>query len=137
LCAVIIGCSNEVIARRRSYAKADMIFDPLHFLPLIEQKVGALDPGSTFAGLLAGCLRHALHRLLEARMGKPGNGNTWILRLRKPSRWMLFRRNQPTIDLEFDRYDAVKRALLCRVEKRRPPRADRTSYPYLPRPTWG
>jgi transposase len=34
---VIIGCRNEVIARhQRSYAKADMIFDPLHFLPLIE-----------------------------------------------------------------------------------------------------
>ena len=41
---VIISCGNEVIARhKRSYAKADMIFDPLHFLPLFEQKVGALD----------------------------------------------------------------------------------------------
>lgn len=34
---VIIGCGNEVIARhQRSYAKADMIFDPLHVLPLID-----------------------------------------------------------------------------------------------------
>ena len=41
---VIIGCGNEIIARhKRSYAKADMNFDPLHFLPLIEQKLGALD----------------------------------------------------------------------------------------------
>jgi len=41
---VIIGCGNEVIARhKRSYASADMILDPIHFLPLIEQKVGALD----------------------------------------------------------------------------------------------
>ena len=37
---VIIGCGNEIIARhKRSYLSADMIFDPLHFLPLIEQKV--------------------------------------------------------------------------------------------------
>ena len=34
---VIIGCGNEVIARhKRSYASADMIFDPIHFLPLID-----------------------------------------------------------------------------------------------------
>jgi hypothetical protein len=41
---VIIGCGNETIARhKRSYAKADMIFDPLHFLPwikLLPYKVG-------------------------------------------------------------------------------------------------
>lgn len=40
----VIGCGAEVIARaRRSYEKADMVFDPIHFLPLLEQKVGALD----------------------------------------------------------------------------------------------
>jgi hypothetical protein len=34
---VIIGCRNVIIARhKQSYAKTDMIFDPLHFLPLIE-----------------------------------------------------------------------------------------------------
>jgi hypothetical protein len=41
---VVIGAGTEVIARhRRSYEKADMIFDPLHFLPLLERKVGALE----------------------------------------------------------------------------------------------
>ena len=41
---VVIGAGTEVIARhRRSYEKADMVFDPLHFLPLLEQKVGALE----------------------------------------------------------------------------------------------
>ncbi|MEH6836399.1 Mu transposase domain-containing protein, partial [Falsihalocynthiibacter arcticus] len=47
----IIGCDFEVIARhQRSYAKADMIFDPLHFMPLIEQKVGALDQATPLQG---------------------------------------------------------------------------------------
>ena len=37
---VVIGCGPEVIARhRRSYDKADMVFDPMHYLPLLEQKV--------------------------------------------------------------------------------------------------
>lgn len=41
---VVIGCGAEVIAHhRRSYEKANMVFDPIHFLPLLEQKVGALD----------------------------------------------------------------------------------------------
>ncbi|MCP4128011.1 MAG: transposase, partial [Gammaproteobacteria bacterium] len=41
---VVIGCGTDIIARhKRSYDKEDMIFDPLHFLPLLEQKVGALD----------------------------------------------------------------------------------------------
>jgi hypothetical protein len=36
---VVIGCGAEVIARhRRSYGRADMVFDPMHVLPLLEQK---------------------------------------------------------------------------------------------------
>ena len=56
---VIIGCGNEIIARhKRSYLSADMIFDPLHFLPLIEQKVGALDQAAPLQGWVgsSGCV---------------------------------------------------------------------------------
>ena len=80
---VIIGCGNEVIARHeRSYASADMIFDPLHFLPLIEQKVGALDQAAPLQGWDLPDVFATLHRLLEARMGKPGKREyVQILRL--------------------------------------------------------
>ena len=48
---VVIGCGAEVIARhQRSYEKADMVFDPMHFLPLLEQKVGALDQAAPLQG---------------------------------------------------------------------------------------
>jgi hypothetical protein len=41
---VMIGVGTEVVARhRRSYEKAGMIFDPLHFLPLLERKIAAMD----------------------------------------------------------------------------------------------
>ena len=41
---VVIGCGAEVIARHpRSYEGEDMVFDPIHYLPLIERKIGALD----------------------------------------------------------------------------------------------
>jgi len=80
---VIIGCGNEVIARhQRSYAKAHMIFDPLHFLPLLEQKVGALDQAAPLLGRDLPDVFATLHRLLEARMGKPSKrGYDEVLRL--------------------------------------------------------
>ena len=41
---VVISCGSEVIARHpRSYRRDDFVFDPVHYLPLLERKTGALD----------------------------------------------------------------------------------------------
>ena len=41
---VVIGCGGGIIARHpRSYERDDMVFDPIHYLPLLEQKIAALD----------------------------------------------------------------------------------------------
>ena len=41
---VVISCGSEVIAQhKRSYERDDFVFDPIHYLPLLEQKAGALD----------------------------------------------------------------------------------------------
>ena len=70
---VVISCGAEVIARhRRSYDSEDLIFDPLHYLPLIEQKIGALDQAAPLAGWDLPEAFITLRRLLEARMGKAG-----------------------------------------------------------------
>ncbi len=40
---VVIACGAEVIARhRRSYEREDVVLDPLHYLALLERKIGAL-----------------------------------------------------------------------------------------------
>ena len=40
---VVIACGAEVIARHpRSYEREDFVFEPLHYLALIEQKINAL-----------------------------------------------------------------------------------------------
>ena len=71
---VVISCGAEVIARhRRSYDSEDLIFDPLHYLPLIEQKIGALDQAAPLAGWDLPEAFITLRRLLEARMGKAGS----------------------------------------------------------------
>ena len=41
---VVIGCGAGIIARHpRSHDREDMVFDPIHYLPLLEHKIGALD----------------------------------------------------------------------------------------------
>ena len=48
---VVIGCGTEIIARhRRSYEGEDTVFDPLHYLALIERKIAALDQAAPLAG---------------------------------------------------------------------------------------
>mgnify|MGYP006115472711 FL=1 len=136
---VIIGCGNEVIARhKRSYAKADMIFDPLHFLPLLEQKVGALDQAAPLQGWDLPEVFATLHRLLEARMGKPGKREyVQVLRLLETFEMGVVQGAvQQALDMGAIGYDAVKHLVLCRVEKR-PPRLDLDFYPYLPKANVG
>src|ERR687897_1009246 len=48
---VVIACGAETIARHpRSYAREDFVFDPLHYLALLERKVGALDQAAPLRG---------------------------------------------------------------------------------------
>ena len=47
---VVIACGAEVIARHsRSWEKEDYIYDPLHYLALIEQKTNARDQATPLA----------------------------------------------------------------------------------------
>ena len=70
---VVISCGSEVIARhRRSYDRDDFVFDPLHYLPLLERKTGALDQAAPLVGWELPEEFGILRRLLESRMGKRG-----------------------------------------------------------------
>ena len=49
---VVISNGAEVIARHpRSYERDDFVFDPIHYLPLLERKTGALDQAAPLAGV--------------------------------------------------------------------------------------
>ena len=70
---VVISCGDRVIARhRRSYERGDFVFDPLHYLSLIERKVGALDQAAPLAGWELPQHFDTLRRLMESRMDKRG-----------------------------------------------------------------
>ena len=39
----VISCGSEVIAKHpRSYERDDFVYDPIHYLPLLKRKPGAL-----------------------------------------------------------------------------------------------
>ena len=133
--AVVISWGAEIIARHvRSYEREDFVFDPLHYLALLEHKIGALDQAAPLAGWDLPEAFATIRRLLEARMGKQGKREfVQVLRLLE-----VFPIGDVTagvrdaIDRGVIGFDAVKHLVLCRIE-RRPPRLDMTVYPYLPR----
>ena len=132
---VVIGCGGEVIARHpRSYEREDLVFEPLHYLALLEQKIGALDQAAPLAGWKLPEAFAGLRRLLEARMGKAGK-REYVQVLRLLETFALAEVHGAVRDalrLGAIGYDAVKHLVLCRVE-RRPPRLDLDVYPYLPK----
>ena len=132
---VVVSCGAKVIARhRRSYAKGDFVFDPLHYLSLIERKVGALDQAAPLAGWELPEQFVTLRRLMESRMDKRGKREyVQVLRLMETfSEDDVQSAVNDALRLGTIGFDAVKHLLLCRVE-RRPPRLDLDDYPYLPR----
>jgi transposase len=134
---VVIACGAEIIARHpRSYAREDFVFDPRHYLALLERKIGALDQAAPLQGWALPEAFATLRRLLEARLGKPGKREyVQVLRLLEVFRLEdVHAAVREALRLGAVGSDAVKHLVLCRIE-RRPPRLDLVAYPYLPRVT--
>lgn len=138
---VVIGCRGEIIARHpRSFDREDVIFDPVHYLPLIEQKINALDQAAPLQGWDLPEEFATLCRRMEGRqidkMAKHGRREyVQVLRLLESFDMAdLHAAVKQAIHLGAIGFDAVKHLILCRVE-RRPPRLDLSIYPDLPRAT--
>ena len=70
---VVISCGAAMIARHpRSYEREGFVFDPLHYLALLERKIGALDQAAPLVGWDLPEEFATLRRLIEARMAKRG-----------------------------------------------------------------
>ncbi len=134
---VEIACRGEIIATHaRSYATADFVYNPLHYLALLEHKCKALDQAAPLDGWQLAQSIHRLRRLMEARMGNAGRREfIQVLRLMED-----FHQHQvehavtQALQLGAISFDAVKMLLLARLENR-PARLDLTFYPYLPATT--
>ena len=131
---VVICAGSEVIARHpRSYEREDMIFNPLHYLALLEQKPNALDQAAPLSGWVLPEGFSQMRRLMEARLGKKGK-REFVQVLRLLETFALAEVEQAVEDalrMGTISFDAVKHLLLCRIE-RRPARLDLENYPHLP-----
>ncbi len=130
---VVICAATEVIARHpRSYEREDMIFNPLHYLALLEQKPRTLDQAAPLAGWVLPEGFAQMRRLMEARLGKKGK-REFVQVLRLLETFALAEVAQAIEDalrmgtISFDL--AVKHLLLCRIERRPARLLDLENYP--------
>jgi transposase len=130
--AIICGAS-EIARHPRVYGRGQFVFDPKHYLALLEQKPGALDQAAPLQSwTLPEPLQH-LRRLLEARMGNRGKREfVQVLRLMEifPES-IVTAATTDAIRLGAVSFDAVKQLVITKVE-RRPARLGLDDYPYLP-----
>jgi len=125
----------EVVIRAPMSARA-LSSTPLHYLALLERKIGALDQAAPLVGWDLPEEFATLRRLIEARMAKRGKREfVQVLRLLEVFRLEdVLAGVREAIARGVIGFDAVKHLVLCRIE-RRPPRLDLTVYPDLPRAT--
>jgi transposase len=131
---VVICCCSEVIARHpRSYDREEMIFNPLHYLALLEQKTNALDQAAPLQGWQLPEEFLELRRQMEARLGKRGRREyVQVLRLLETfSIAAVAAGVRQALRLPAISFDAIKHLVLCAIEQR-PPRLDLENYPHLP-----
>lgn len=137
--SVVIACGSEVIARHpRCYDKEAFIYNPLHYLALLERKPNALDQAAPLQHWdLPEEFEH-LRRLLEARIGKKGRKEyIQVLRLMETFGDVeVAVAIEEALRLSAISYDAVKHLVLAKIE-RRLPRLNLSDYPFLPLATVG
>src|SRR3979411_1796540 len=114
-------CGASEIARHpRVYGRGQFVFDPKHYLALLEQKPGALDQAAPLQNwTLPEPLQH-LRRPLEARMGNRGK-REFIQALRLIEVFPEPLVAAPALDairLGAISFDAVKQLVIAKVERR-------------------
>jgi transposase len=131
---VVIGAGSEVIARHsRSYGREEMIFNPLHYLALLEQKSNALDQAAPLQGLHLPEELIELRRQMEVRLAKHGRREfVQVLRLLETFTMAeVSAAAREALRIPAISFDAVKHLLLCAIECR-VPKLDLENYPHLP-----
>jgi len=131
---VVMAAASEVIARHpRSYDREEMVFDPLHYLALLERKPNALDQAAPMANWVLPEEFAELRRQMEARLNKRGR-REFIQLLRLLETFSLAEVTaaiRQAFQLQAISFDAVKHLVLCAIEQR-PPKLDLENYPHLP-----
>ena len=128
---VVISSGSEVIAYHpSSFRREDFVYDPIHYVPLLEQKTGALNQVAPLRGWELPEEFGALRRLLEAPMSRRSKRE--YVQVPRPLETSPQQQVHTAIRLGALSFDAVKRLVPCQLEGR-PPRLNLELSPYLPR----
>jgi transposase len=136
---VVVCLGNQTIAHHaRCYGKEEFIYNPLHYLALLEQKPRALDQAAPLQEWVLPEVFERLRRVLEARMERRGRKEyIQVLRLLENfSMAQVEAAIKQAFGLGALGFDAIKHLLLCTIE-RRPIKLDLSLYPYLPKANVG
>ena len=128
---VEIALGAEIVARhRRSYVRGDVVYDPPHYLSLLEKKPGALDQAAPLRGWKLDPDFDTLRRLLEASFGPRGKREyIQVLRLHEDfPEPQVAAAVRDAVKRRLIGFDAVKHLLLACIE-RRPAHLDLSRYP--------
>ena len=131
---VDICLGADTIARHvRSYGQEEFIYNPLHYLALLEQKPRALDQAAPLHDWVLPESFDRLRRLLEVRMERRGRKEyIQVLRLLENfSQAQVEQAIKQAMGLGVVGFDAIKHLILCAIEQR-PAKLDLALYPYLP-----
>ncbi len=131
---MILAGTEEIARHTRCYERGAFVFDPLHYLALLEQKPGALDQAAPLQGWNLPDQFDHLRRIMERRSGNKGKREfIQVLRLMEVfEQGLVAAAVSQAIHLGTISFDAVKQLCLARIE-RRPPSLDLEHYPHLPR----
>lgn len=133
---VVIAVAAVTIATHiRCYGRAQFIYNPLHFLKLLESKPRALDQAAALKDWQLPDEFERLRQRLEARLGNAGRREyIQVLRLLED-----FGEEEVAVAVAESlrlctiSYDAVKHLVLATHERCKPPALDMEAYPHLPK----
>lgn len=118
---VRIYCENTLIAlHKRCYGREQAVYEPWHYLPLIEQKPRALDYGAPMKGLDLDPVFATLRRRLEAGQIHSRGTREYIRTLRLLEHHPLPRLTRAVsraLALGVDRCEAIEHLALCPPEQ--------------------
>ncbi len=132
---VVISYNELIIARhKRSYIDGDFVFNPLHYLALLEMKCRALDQAAPLQRWQLPDVFATLRRLLEVRLERQGRRQfIQVLRLLEVFPMAdVAAAIRDAIERGAINFDAIKLLTQCRIENR-PAKLDMAGYPILNR----
>lgn len=130
---VIIFQGKAIAEHKRSYGQAEVLFNPLHYLKLLERKTGAFIQAAPLKGWKLPPIFQKVHEILSRKEGKEGSRQyiRLLQLLENYSVTVLEKSLEQAVVLDVVNEDAIKHLVKRQVENR-PPNLALINYPAIP-----